>query len=175
MLLGAGLGAESVNQRRDRIRALEAESAALLRDGRIQATIPLLSRLVELEPYNENALYRLALALLYQESPPSAAAYRESLQQARRLLERCAVLQSEVSERGSALALRHFHLGMLLWMQGDRNGALAAFERSYLADYQRLDALYNQYAIQEELGQLAAAAATRKRYLRLVARGDLDD
>lgn len=175
VVLIAELPAESVNARRERIRRLEAESSALLNASRIAEAIPILEKLAELQPYNEPALYRLALALLYQQQIGEERDYQRDLLRARNLLAESVQRLERIQTRGSDLSMRHFHLGMAQWMLGERDAALASFERSYRADFLRVDALYNQYALLQELGQNSAAEAMRLRYVRLVSRGDLDD
>ncbi len=175
VVLIAELPAESVNARRERIRRLEAESSALLNASRIAEAIPILEKLAELQPYNEPALYRLALALLYQQQIGEERDYQRDLLRARNLLAESVQRLERIQTRGSDLSMRHFHLGMAQWMLGERDAALASFVRSSRAGFLRVDALYNQYALLQELGQNSAAEAMRLRYVRLVSRGDLDD
>lgn len=154
---------------------LATRSRELLARGRISQSIPYLRRMLELQPYNENAMYRLSLALIYQEEPVPREEYLRDLREAARLLEEGIVMQARVEERSEALGLRHYHRGVALWYAGEARQALAAFERSYRADFLRLDALYNQYAILEELGKEAEAREIQARYRRLSTRQGIDD
>lgn len=182
LLALAGLAPEALKaqatsrlEREGRIRELQRTARVLLENGRLRESLPYLRRLAELQPYDEVQIYRLALALLYQDGSPSPAAYQADLKQAIVRLEDCVARQLRVAERGEALGLRLFHLGVAYWYAGDLGRAYSAFERSQRADFLRLDALYNMYAIQEELGHAGEAAMLRNRYLKLVARQDLDD
>lgn len=162
-------------EREGQIRDLQRTARVLLENGRLRESLPYLRRLAELQPYDEVQIYRLALALLYQDGAPAPAAYEADLKQAIVRLEDCVARQLRVAERGEALGLRLFHLGVAYWYAGDLGRAYSAFERSQRADFLRLDALYNMYAIQEELGHAGEAAMLRNRYRKLVARQDLDD
>ena len=64
---------------------------------------------------------------------------------------------------------------MAYWYSGDSMRALTAFRSSYRADFQRVDAVYNEYALLEELGLRVQADLVRRRYLKLLKTLDVDD
>ncbi len=160
VLLTAAAGPATAKEA-GRYSALVERAGELARAGRYRESIPYLRKLVELRPYDERALYHLALALLHQEAPVS----RESYGEAARLLQECEAMQEQVQDFGPALGLRRFYLGLALWRSGRSEPALAAFERSFAADPDgRSDAVYNMFAIHDELGHVSRARILLERY-----------
>lgn len=160
---GAGLTPATAGEA-ERYEALVARASELARAGRYRDSIPYLRKMVELRPYDERALYHLGLALLHQAAPVQRKDYFE----AARLLRECESMQARVHDSGPALGLRRFYLGLALWRAGQIEPALAAFERSFAADPAgRSDAIYNMFAIHDELGHTTRARLLLERYKRL--------
>lgn len=151
----------------DRAAALSAKSEALLREGRTDESLPYLRRLLELQPHNDNARYALGLALLFPDAEQSGGQTRERLLESVRLLAECARRARGVSESGAFVAGRLFYLAVGHWRLGNAEQALGLFEQVYLADFTRNDAIYNRFAIFEELGRTAEARLELQRYLEL--------
>ncbi len=161
--------------RGDRYRQLYDRAFELIEAGSYQASIPLLRKMAELQPYNERAHYTLALALLYQEKPVPAAPYKASLKEAIQHFRATVEVWKRVSPRGEELGLRYFYLGLALWYYGEPVQALEAFRASYRADFERLDAVYNQFALLEELGKYQEAAEVWVLYKQLQDTNTIDD
>ncbi len=157
-----------------RIRLLQEKADSLLQTDRVKESIPYLKKIYEIQPFNEKAGFRLALALLNQEGEPSAS-YISDCREAARILSQCAALMRNVSERGPELGLRYFYLGMAHWFAGDALRAITDFQNSYRADFLRIDSVYNQYVIQEELGNESEARLLRQQYIRLAGKVQSDD
>ena len=92
---------------------------------------------------------------------------RQRLAESAGHFEECVRLTRGVAARGPALGLRLFYLGLAHWWLGNPDQALAQFELSYQADSNRTDALYNRFAIFEELDRSAEAQVELQRYLKL--------
>ncbi len=157
-----------------RFRALRERAVELAKAGKVSAGLPYFEKMVQLQPYNETALYLLSLALLHRPNIPRDR-YRRGLRRAVALLKTCVKMQKRYRERSPALGLRYFYLGMAYWYSGDSMRALTAFRSSYRADFQRVDAVYNEYALLEELGLRVQADLVRRRYLKLLKTLDVDD
>lgn len=153
---------------------LEKRALELVGSGEIDSALPYFRRMAKLQPYNERALYLLALALLYRKKVTEEE-YLKNCHEAIRLLENCVELQTRFRNRSRPLGLRYFYLGMAFWFGGDSLQALKAFQNSYRADFERLDAIYNQYAILEEMGRSGEAAEIRNQYEKLSRFVNIDD
>jgi len=147
----------------------------LMLDGQFSNSLPYLEKLHRREPHHEKTGYYLALALIYQEKPVSKKAYREDLQRAVALLARSIEQYSRISDRGEELGLRYFYQGLAYWYGQDALKALHAFRAAYRADFERLDAVYNQFSILEELGKWEEADLARNHYRRLLKSSSIDD
>lgn len=154
---------------------LKERALALTNEGKLSEAIPYWKKMVELQPYNEKALYQLALVLLLQEKELSPDEARKQATEAVHLLEECVRLQLSVSNRGPDAGLRFFYLGMALWYSGESLRAVSAFENSYRADFQRVDAIYNQATILAELGYRERSDQTLARYRELAKKLQQDD
>ena len=155
---------------------LSEAAADHVRAGRFSASLPYYRKMVRLEPYNERALFLLAQALLFQEQPAvNAASYRRGIREAQQLLSRCVAEHTRIADRSPELGLRYLYLGLALWFDGKAERALSAFERSYRADFERLDALYNEFAVLEELGKFAEADLKRQELASLQKSATVDD
>ncbi|MCR9145326.1 MAG: tetratricopeptide repeat protein [bacterium] len=157
-----------------RAEGLARTAAQLLRAGRTNESLPYLRKLLELQPHNDNARYALALALLFPPQAPDSdpgGLSRARLLESARLLSECLERARGVSETGAFVAGRMFYLGLAHWWLGNPDQALGLFEQSYQADPARLDALYNRFAIYEELGRETEAAVELKRLDRLSETG----
>ena len=130
--------------------------------------------MARLQPYNEKALWLYALALLHQKRA-SKGAFKRDARRAVRLLQSCVLMQKRYRKRSRALGLRYFFLGMAFWYAGDSLQALYSFQKAYRADYDRLDAVYNEYALLNELGKKGEATLALRRYIRLVKSSKVDD
>ena len=180
--LGTISGGSELFARADvkRFDALREKALELCKAGRVKDSLPYFEKMVELQPYNEMALYMLALALLHQENverPEAAEArkYRKDCLRAADLLTRTVAMQERYSLRSEDLGLRYMYLGLAYWYGGDSLRALSAFRKSYEADFIRLDAIYNQYCILEELGRDREAQVVLERYLELRKKVQVDD
>ncbi len=170
VLLAAGfdLGAQS------RFSMLHSRARDLASRGAVGDAVPYLEEMVRLQPYNERALFLLASALLHRRDL-SAEPYRRGCRRAADLLRQAATMHARVSSRGQELGLRYLYLGLALWYGGDSRAALAAFQAAYRADFERRDAVFNQLAIHEELGQEAEAEVVRREIRKLSKDPGLDD
>ncbi|MBI3395159.1 MAG: hypothetical protein HY042_04945, partial [Spirochaetia bacterium] len=147
----------------DRYSDLQDKVRTLVKEGLVDEAKPYAAAMIEAQPYNENAQYLYARILLLGRSPE---AFRENCRKADALLASSAKILEGVSDRGEPLGLRLFYLGLARWYCGDPVQAVSMFQRSFRADFQRLDALYNIYAILEEQGARAEAEVAWKAYLR---------
>lgn len=172
ILLPVGQGGEAAE--RQRFAQLLARARELAAKNEIGRSIPYWEEMARLQPYNEQALYRLALAHLYRRDV-GAAAYRKGCLRAAHLLRRAAAMQERVSLRSPDLGLRYLYLGLALWYAGDALSALGAFQASYRADFERRDAVFNQLAIHEELGHETEAVVVRRELKRLSKDVGTDD
>lgn len=168
LAVGFDLGAQS------RFSMLHSRARDLASRGAVGAAVPYLEEMVRLQPYNERALFLLALALIHRRDLP-AEPYRGGCRRAAELLRRAAAMHARVSPRGQELGLRYLYLGLALWYGGDSRAALAAFQAAYRADFERRDAVFNQLAIHEELGQEAEAEVVRREIQKLSKDPGLDD
>lgn len=147
----------------------------LMMDGQFSASLPYLEKLHKRQPFEEKTGYYLALALLYQEKPRSKTAYRQDLRRAVALLSHSIEQYTRIADRGEELGLRYFYQGLAYWYGQDALKALYAFRAAYRADFERLDAVYNQFAILEELGKWDEADLVRNQYRRLLKSSAIDD
>lgn len=170
LLMGTNLPA-----RGDRYRKLYDRAFELIDAGSYTRSIPLLRKMSELQPYNERALYMLSLALLYQEKPVSPEQYRKDLKEAIDNLRQTVVIWRRVAPRGEELGLRYFYLGLAFWYYGEPVQALESFRACYRADFERLDAIYNQFALLEELGKYKEAEEVWVQYQQLQDTNTIDD
>lgn len=175
LLLTLVLGAGALSARGDRYRKLYDRVFELIEANSYTAAIPLLRKMVELQAYNERARYMLALALLYQEKPVSPEQYRQDLKEAIDHLRETIKIWSRVAPRGEELGLRYFYLGLALWYYGEPVQALESFRACYRADFERLDAVYNQFALLEELGKYREAQEVWIQYRQLQDTNTIDD
>lgn len=157
----------------DRFRLLHQEAMRLSALGEIQKSIPYFEKMLELQPYNEEAKYLLACAYLYQENPGKD--YGRDVSASILLLEDASRLQLSVTDRSENLGLRYFQLAMAYWMKGDLAQAISVFEKSYRADFQRLDAIYNRFVLYHQLGKPTEAGIELRRYQRLTKASGIDD
>ena len=167
--------ADGLEARGDRFRKLYDRALELIEAGGYTRSIPLLRKMAELQPYNERALYMLSLALLYQEKLVDPKRYRADLKEAIDNLRETSVIWRRVAPRGEELGLRYFYLGLALWYYGEPVQALEAFRACYRADFERLDAVYNQYALLEELGKYREAQEVWIQYKQLQDTNTIDD
>ncbi|MBU43734.1 MAG: hypothetical protein CMN76_10980 [Spirochaetaceae bacterium] len=141
-------------------------------------------RAYELQPYNDDVRYRLALSLIYQDPQRDrrsdhpfgeGASYQKDLARAVQLLKESVTVQERVEVRSSATGLRHFHLGVAYWFSGRADLALDSFRRSFRSDFTRTDALYNRIVILRQMGKTKEAQVATSEYLRMTSIEDLDD
>ncbi len=141
-------------------------------------------RAYELQPYNDDVRFRLALSLIYQDpdAPREPApefgtqgSYQEDLKRAVQLLRESVEVQERIEVRSPATGLRHFHLGVAYWFAGRPDLALDSFRRSFRSDFTRTDALYNRIVILKQMGKEKEAIVARQEYLRITRIEDLDD
>lgn len=144
---------------------LNDRAQSLAKAGKVDEALPYYREAVRLEPYNETARFRLAQALLLQKSV-DAPRYRKNCGEALRILTESTQLHERISERGEVLSVRYFYLGLAKWYCGDPRQAASAFARSYRADFTRKDALYNEFAVFEELGASAEAETAWIAYVK---------
>ena len=159
---------------RKRFSDLLVRARELTSRGEAGRSIPYWEEMARLQPYNERALYRLALAHLYRRDV-DAVAYRKGCRRAAGLLRQTVTMQERVGPRGPDLGLQYLYLGLALWYGGDSSAALSAFQAAYRADFERRDAVFNRLAIHEELGQEAEAAAVRAELRKLSQDAGTDD
>ena len=148
---------------------LSQQSAGYVRQGDWNRARPLLDKQAELQPYNENVLFHLSLALMYQRTE-NADEYRQGLLRARTLLEKCVEMHTNVDPDSVALSRRWFYLGLVQRYLGQPRQALHAFRKSFAVDPTFRAALYNEYILQLESGHLREAESIQARYNRLFVR-----
>lgn len=159
---------------RQRFNALQTKAVNLARQGKVGASVPYWEEMVRLQPYNEGALYRLALAHLHRKDV-GGEQYREGCRRAVGLLRQAVTMQQRVSVRGPELGLRFLYLGLALWYSGEAEQAESAFLNAYRADFERRDAVYNRFAVLSEAGKHAEARVVEQEYLRISKDTSLDD
>lgn len=142
------------------------------------------ARAYELQPYNDDIRFRLALSLIYQDPgrPRQSnhefgkkGSYREDLTWAIQLLKESVAVQERIEVRSPQTGLRHFHLGVAFWYSGRSDLALDSFRRSFRSDFTRTDALYNRIVILKQMGKEREASVAAREYLRITSIEDLDD
>ncbi|MCB1170903.1 MAG: tetratricopeptide repeat protein [Leptospiraceae bacterium] len=142
-------------------------------------------RAYELQPYNDNVRFYLALSLVYQDPDRAVQKpdqpflpekdYRDDLRLAIALLKNSLEVQERIEVRSPATGLRHFHLGMAYWFAGRPDLALDSFRRSFRSDFTRTDALYNRIVILKQMGKKKEASIAIAEYTRMTSIGELDD
>lgn len=142
-------------------------------------------RAYELQPYNDEVRFKLALSLIYQDPQGSRrvpdepyrkpTTYEDDLGWAIQLLRQSVEVQERIEIRSPATGLRHFHLGIALWFLGRSDLALDSFRRSFRSDYTRTDALYNRIVILKQLGREKEASLAMGEYRRMTSIEELDD
>ncbi|MCB1138183.1 MAG: tetratricopeptide repeat protein [Leptospiraceae bacterium] len=142
-------------------------------------------RAYELQPYNDNIRFYLALSLIYQDPEKALQKpdqpylphkdYRDDLLQAISLLKESVEVQERIQVRSPDTGLRHFHLGMAYWFAGRPDLALDSFRRSFRSDFTRTDALYNRIVILKQMGKKKEASIAIAEYNRMTSIGELDD
>lgn len=145
---------------------LSEQSAGYVRQSDWNRARPLLEKQAELQPYNENVLFRLSLALMYQRTDDTDE-YQKGLLRARTLLEKCVEMHTNVDPGSVALSRRWFYLGLVQRYLGQSRQALHAFRKSFAVDPAFRAALYNEYILQLESGHLREAESIQARYNRL--------
>ncbi|MEQ9366963.1 MAG: hypothetical protein RIF32_22175 [Leptospirales bacterium] len=154
---------------RDRAAALAGAGERLLQAGQTDQSLPYLRKLLELQPHNDNARYALALALLFptESADRAGGLTRNRLQESADHLTECLERARGVSDTGAFTGGRLFYLALAHWWLGNPDQALGFFEQSFRADPERIEALYNRFAIYEELGKSSEARLELDRYLKL--------
>ncbi len=151
---------------------LKKQAKKLLQKNQLQAGIPYLQKMVSLQPYNETALFWLAQAIVYQEEGQDSQIYQAQLKEAIHLLKRCVEIHHNIDSTSSALALRLFHLGIAYWYANHLDLARNSFSRSYHIDdknkKRRIAALYNQAALERNMGNFLTSNQLYNKYLKLV-------
>lgn len=168
-------GPGAVNQElfaRDREAALAETSEQLLRRGQTDESLPYLRKLLELQPHNDNVRYALGLALLFptpagSDGSPGGSLTRARLQESARYLAESTERARGIAEHGAFVGGRLFYLALGHWWLGNVEQALGLFEQSFQADENRVEALYNRFAIFEELGRASEARVELNRYLKM--------
>jgi tetratricopeptide (TPR) repeat protein len=152
---------------RERYQALSARVRELLERGQTAESLPYLRRMHELQPYNEGLRFSLALVLLQPGAPDGTHRNAALLAESIRHLEECVRLQAGAQSTGPELAERLFHLALALWFAGAPDRALGLFERAFVADPAFTQAIYNRFAIYEELGRTVEAQQELRRFQNL--------
>ncbi len=148
-----------------KFKELNERAQSLAKAGKVDEALPYYREAVRLEPYNENARFKLAEALLLQKNAEPGL-YRKNCGEALRILIESTMLHERISERGEVLSARYFYLGLAKWYCGDPRQAASAFARSYRADFTRREALFNEFAVFEELGASAEAELAWNAYVK---------
>lgn len=140
-----------------------------------EGALPYFDRAYELQAYNDDIRFRLAICLIYRNPGSDPEKYHSDLLRAISLLKDSVEAQERIEIRSHATGLRHFHLAMAYWYAGRGDLALDSFRRSFRSDFTRTDALYNRIVLFRQLGKIKEAEVAAAEYIRLTSIESIDD
>ena len=143
-----GLAGQNKNSFEYNISMKKARSAWEKQD--FEKAARLLNGIYIRQNYNESVRYRLALALLFQKNK---AVQKNNYLLAMKLLKQSIDELQNLTHMKKELSLRYFYLGLVAWFSGNRSLAGRSFYQSYLYDPENKSAIYNFYAVNQEMSK----------------------
>lgn len=165
------------SDKKELIRSLKSKSYDLFRQEKYSESLPYIRRYLEIQTAEVYMQLVYAQALLYREDLPIPtreedhysrnqkwATIRSNYGESARIFQEYTTKLEEIRPRDPSLGKWYYQWAMSELFSGNKEKALALFEKSVRKDFTLTDAYYNMGAISESLGQYSDAEKYWRRY-----------